>query len=136
MPKTTAQKIIDIGFNKEMFKKEDDTSFNAFLNGIIAEQAAILEGRIGSVYASTSSPAKERVARAELCLATAEVIQVRINNILSKEYRAGHDVEILKEGTQKKVYLNEAEELIRSLVAGASSDSRDFACGALITSHF
>jgi len=137
MAKVTAQEIVDLGFTPEMFKKTDDGGLLNFVDDIIAEQSLILQGRIGSTYYnSTSSPTKDYVKRAEKCMVTAEVIQRRINIILGNVVGAGQPIDILHEGTQKKIYKEEADSLIEKIIAGGTSDSSDFASGVLITSHF
>ena len=137
MAKVNAQEIIDLGFSPEMLKEADEGELSALIDEIISEQAPILEGRIGSTnYASAISPTKEYVKRAEKCLVAAELIQRRINIILGNVIGAGQPIDILHEGTQKKIYKEEADSLIEKIIAGGTSDSSDFASGVLTTSHF
>lgn len=136
MAKITAQDIIDLNFVAEMFGKTSAT-FNAFIDLVIAAQAAILSGRIGSSkYASTASPTKEYIARAELCLVAAEMIQRRMNRILGNVVGTGNALDITMERKQRQDYLEEAEELIQKIVSGVTADSSDFASSVLETSHF
>lgn len=131
MAKVTAQEIIALGFKKELFKIQTDPEFEIFIDEIIAEQSLILEGRIGSsLYASATSPTKDYVKRSEKCLVAAEVVQRRINIILSNIVGSGVEIDVTHEGAQKKAYLNEAEDWIQRLLPG------DFASDVLITSHF
>ena len=136
MAKIEAQTIIDLNFVAEMFGKTS-ANFGAYIDTVIAEQSKILEGRIGaSNYALTKSPAKEYIARAELCLVTAEMIQRRINRILGNVVGTGNALDITMERKQRQDYLDEAEELIRKIVSGVTADSSDFASGVLESSHF
>jgi hypothetical protein len=137
MPKNTAADITDLGFTKEMFGKEDDTAFEAFITAIISEQAGILEGRIGStLYADTSLPNATYNKRAEKCFVAAEMVQRRINVILGNVVGNGREIDISHEGAQKNAYLREAEQWISRLVSGGGPDSANFASGALVTGHF
>jgi hypothetical protein len=136
MPKTNAQEMIDLGFVPEIFKK-DEMSFPEYADPIISEQSVILEGRIGStLYASTTSPTKDYVKRAEKCLSAAELVQRRINIILGNAVGAGQEIDVSHEGAQKKAYRDEAEDWISKLTSGITSDVSDFASGVLVTSHF
>lgn len=137
MAKTTAQKIIELGFSGEMFKKDNESEFSDFINDIISEQSVILQGRIGTaVYDSATSPTKDYVEQAEKCLVAAELVQRRINIILGKAVGAGREIDISHEGAQKKAYRDEAEDWIAKLTGGITSDAGDFASGVLVTSHF
>lgn len=136
MAKIVAQDIIDLNFIAEMFGKTS-ANFNAYIDAVIAEQGKILEGRVGtSSYALTTSPAKEYLARAELCLTAAEMIQRRMNRILGNVVGTGNALDISIERKQRQDYLDEAEELIEKIVSGVTADSSDFASGVLETSHF
>lgn len=136
MPKIVAQTITDLNFVPEMYGKTS-ANFSAFIDTVIAEQSKILEGRVGvSSYALTTSPAKEYIVRAELCLTVAEMIQRRINRILGNVVGTGNALDITMERKQRQDYLDEAEELILKIVAGVTADSSDFASGVLETSHF
>jgi hypothetical protein len=139
MPKNTNQDIKDLGFIQAMYGviASDDLAFAALIDAVLAEQALILEGRIGSTaYASTTSPMKDYVKRAEKCLAAAELVQRRINVILGNAVGSGQDIDISHEGAQKKAYRDEADMWMGKIVAGAGQDNQDFACGSLVTSHF
>lgn len=136
MAKVTAQNIIDLNFVAEMFGKTSGT-FSAYIDAVIAEQAKILEGRVGtSAYDSTTSPAKEYVARAELCLVAAEMISRRMNRILGNVVGTGNALDITMEKKQRQDYLDEADRLIGRIVAGIAIDNDNFASGVLETSHF
>lgn len=139
MAKITAQEIIDLGFIKEMFKyeKKTDAEFNSFVDSVIALQALSLEGRIGSTaYALATSPMKDYVKRAELCLSAAEMWQRRINILLSSVPASAEGVNTKAEREQRQAYLDEVNGLVEKIVAGATADSSSFASGVLTTSHF
>ena len=139
MAKISYQEIKDLGFVQGMYPglAGDETSFNALIASVIAEQAPLLEGRIGStVYASTTAPTSVYVARAEKCRVAAEMVQRRINIILGNAVGNGQEIDISHEGAQKKAYLDESEMWIAKLATGVTSDSGEFACGSLVTSHF
>lgn len=136
MAKVTAQNITDLNFVPEMYGKTT-ANFSAYIDAVIAEQSKILEGRVGvSNYALTTSPAKEYIARAELCLAAAEMIQRRMNRILGNVVGTGNALDITMERKQRQDYLDEAEKIIQKIVDGVTADSSDFASGVLETSHF
>ena len=137
MPKNTTEDITALGFTGAMFNKKDDTEFFPFVESIIAEQAVIFEGRVGtSTYDSTTSPTKEYVKRGEKCLIAAEFVQRRINIILGNVTAAGREIDISHEGAQKKAYKDEADMWVTKLTAGETADTGDFASGVLVTSHF
>jgi hypothetical protein len=136
MAKTTVQNILDMGFKKELFQKDTDALFETLIEEVIAEQAAILEGRIGStLYASTTSPQKEYVQRAEKVMVAAELVQRRINIVLGNAVGAGQELDISSEKKQQKDYAGEAEDLIMKLTTYASN-SGDVAFGVIMSSHF
>lgn len=136
MPKIESQDIINLTFVPEMFGKTS-ANFGAYIDAVIANQGKILEGRVGaSNYALTTSPAKEYLTRAELCLVAAEMIQRRMNRILGNVVGTGNALDITMERKQRQDYLDEAEEIIQKIVSGVTADSSDFASGVLETSHF
>lgn len=122
---------MELQFKKELYGFSMDDDFEIFIDSVISEQALILEGIVGtSLYASATSPTKDYIKRAEKCFVAAEMVQRRINNILSNVVGAGNEINVSHEGAQKKVYLDEAKMWISRLT------SDDFACGMLETSHF
>jgi hypothetical protein len=138
MPKVIAQEIIDLCFIKAMFGISADNDFNTFITGIIAEQALILEGRIGSEnYSATTSPLKDYVKFAEKNLSAAEVVNRRINYILRTVAGAGQEIDTLNERKQREAYLSAVEEYIGRIAAGVTSDTGSgFASGTITTDHF
>lgn len=137
MPKNTNTEIKDLGFTKEMFKQASDAAFDTYIAAISAEQAKILEGRLGSTtYAAATSPEQDYVKRAEKALVAAEMVGRRINIILNNISGAGQEIETKNEDKQRDRYLEEAETFIDRLVSGVSADSESFAAGVLETSHF
>jgi hypothetical protein len=136
MPKITAVDIKNLGFTSDMVNKTEE-EFDDYLTDLIAGVALLFEGRIGSTaYASTTSPGKDYVKRAELCLCVEEFLKREINTILGNVKSSSEKPDLSGERTQKKEYRDEADMWIAKIVAGATSDSDDFAVGALITSHF
>lgn len=136
MAKVTAQELRDMGFIPEMFKKADN-AFDAFLTSVIAEQAEILQDRVGALsYALTSSPVAEYIKRAEKCLSAAELVRRRITIILGNVTGAGFPVSTSGEDRQMKDYQAEANEWVSKVILGATIDSNAFASGTLITNHF
>jgi hypothetical protein len=134
--KVTSSDIINLGFKKEMFGKSSDGDFTTFINDVIADQALLLEGRVGSVlYAVATSPQKDYVKRAEKALCAAEMVSRRINIILGNVSGAGQELDSSSEEKQRKAYLEEAESWITR--AGTYLDSPgDCSFGAAISSHF
>lgn len=137
MGKTTVKEITDLGFTPAMFAKENDDLFKAFIEAIITEQTAILEGRIGATsYASAASPTQDWVKQAEKYLVAAEMLQRRINIILEKVVGAGEDIDTRSAERQMKLYLDKADSWIQKIADGVTSDSGSFASAVLETSHF
>jgi hypothetical protein len=134
--KVVAQDIINLGFKKELFKIQNDGDFTTLINDVIADQALLLEGRVGSaMYALTTSPQKDYVKRAEKALCAAEMIARRINIILSNVTGAGQELDTSSEEKQRKAYLDEAGNWITSV--GTYADSLgDCSFGVAISSHF
>ena len=125
--------ITGLGFINEMYSSIAPTGveFESMIEEIIAEQSAILEGRIGAgVYASTNQPTADYVKRAEKCLIATEMVQRRINVILGNAAGSGQEINISHEAAQKKAYLDEAEKWITKLGDG------DYAGGVAESSHF
>lgn len=137
MGKVTVKEITDLGFKTGMFAETNADLFKAFIEDIITEQTAILEGRIGSTdYASTTSPTKEYVKQAEKYLVAAEMLQRRINIILEKVVGAGEDLDTRSVEKQMKLYQEKANAWIQKIADGVTSDSGSFASAVLETSHF
>lgn len=137
MAKNITDDITALGFIANMFNKNNETDFIAMLNEVIAEQAVIFEGRVGStVYASATSPTLSYVKRGEKCLIAAELIQRRINVLLGNVTGVGREIDISHEAAQKKAYKDEADMWVTKLTAGETSDTGDFSSGVLVTSHF
>jgi hypothetical protein len=134
--KVTSSDIINLGFKKEMFGKSSDGDFATFINDVIADQALLLEGRVGSMlYAVATSPQKDYMKRAEKALCAAEMVSRRINIILGNVSGAGQELDTSSEEKQRKTYVEEAENWITR--AGTYSDSPgDCSFGAAISSHF
>lgn len=134
MAKVLASDIIGplgMGFTGSMFGIPHDEDFSSFVNAIITEQAAILEGRVGaSVYASATPPTSIYVKRAEKAMVAAEMIDRRINNRLADVQSAGEAFDTTAEEKKRDKYLREAEDLIIRL------NSADVAVGYVETSHF
>ncbi len=137
MAKILKADIKELGFTYQMYNKENDRELDTMLDLVIAEQALLLAGRVGSTpYASVTSPTVDYVKRAELCLCAAEMIQRRINNQLANVQGNGQEIDISHEGTQKKVYMNEANKLIAKIVGGGTTDNLSIASGVLESDHF
>ena len=139
MSKVIQQEIKDLGFTAELLNFKEENAYFYLLDEIIAEQALLLEGRLGStVYASTTSPTQDYIKRAEKCFVAAEVVQRRINVILGNVIGAGNEINISHEVAQKKAYLDEAESLLVKISAGITTDDQGggYAGGVLVTSHF
>jgi hypothetical protein len=120
-----------------MFKK-DETSFPAFLTGIINEQSLLLQARIGAAnYAVSASPMKDYAKLAEKCLVAAELCQRRINILLANVTGAGQELDTSTERSQMKIYRQQGDELIQKILAGGSMDSgSDMAFSTLVSDHF
>lgn len=136
MAKVVVEEINDLGFIAEMFGK-DAAAFDALISDVITEQAIILEGRVGAdLYASTASPAKDYVKRAEKCLVAAEMVRRRITTILGNVTGAAFPISTSGEDRQKQAYMDEADMWISKVIVGATTDSNDFASGTVLTNHF
>jgi len=137
MPKTAAADIKALGFTFGQFNLATAAEFDAWLDAAIAEQALLLEGRIGStIYSTTATPASTYVKRAEKCLVAAELFQRRAIAIAGNAQPNGEEPVTASLDVQQKKYRTEAQELIDRLVAGSVSDDTGFASGVSVTSHF
>ncbi len=149
MPKNTNQDIKNLGFTQAMYEviAADDTAFNALIDNILAEQAAELEGRIGTVaYNDGSSPNATYVKLAEKYLTAAEMLQRRINIILGNSQGADQEINTDNERKQRQDYLNKVfgnpdtdppvTGFIEKIASGSGTDSSSFVCGSLVSSHF
>lgn len=136
MAKVTANDIINLGFKKEPFGKQNDSDFTALIDDVIADQASLLAGRVGAAaYALTTSPQKDYVKRAEKALCGAEMVSRRINIILGNVTAAGQELDTSNEEKQRKAYLEEAEKWITNIMTYADSPG-DCSFGTAISSHF
>ena len=135
MPKITSGDLATLGFTAAMFSL-DESGFAAMATELIAEQAALLEGRIGSlVYAATENPTAAFVKRAEKCLVAAELLQRRFV-IISQEIQAADGMDAFKLRKTQQRYLDEAESLIQRIANGTSSDSSGYSGSVATSSHF
>lgn len=138
MAKVTATDVEKMGFKPAMFD-EDAAGFVTLLTdettGVIPEQSALLQGRIGATrYASTDVITAALVKRAEKALVAADLYQIRFNRIAETiDDSDGEDATKLRR-TQEK-YLAEAEMLIGRIVAESASDSSDYAGGVVESTH-
>ena len=141
MPKITSQDIIDLGFSAEMFDREDDPDL--FFTPLIAEQSAILQGRVGAdAYAVAASPTVDYVKRAEKVLVALELLSRQKNRILNNATAYGDQrteaIRAINEAIAD--YRNELEGTrdTQGLIAKISAGATESACvfGVLETSHF
>ena len=137
MPKVTAQEIIDLGFTASMFRLANDTELAAVISSVITEQAAMLEGRLGSsIYDAATTPESTYVKRAERCLVAAEMMSRRITVIAESVLASGDERTARVETAQMKRWEAQAEALIRKLVSGVTTDTGNFATGVTTSTHF
>ncbi len=142
MAKITRDDIIGptgLGFTQAMFKPlvSDETQFGNLVDAVLAEKAEELEERVGSsVYADAAN--LRYLKNAERCMTAAELLRRRITILLANVTAAGDPIRTDAEQAQMKDYLAQAETWISKLAQGVTADSPtgEFACGALITSHF
>jgi hypothetical protein len=138
MAKTIPDDYIDLLLKSEMFMK-DATAFPAFLEGVIDEQAEILEGRVGSTaYASATKPQSTYVKQAEKCLVSAELLIRRKNRILETVTANSQEPPDLSGlDSQITLYANKAEGWIGRVASSTSADSGDDAAsGVVVSDHF
>jgi len=113
--------------------------FSDFLNKIISEQSPILEGKLGSTkYNSVTSPEKDNVIRAEVCLVASELLRRRINIILGSVKGNGQEIDVSQEINQRQNYLNELDVLVENIVSGTivETSGNDFSTEVVESSHF
>lgn len=138
MAKNTITEIIGLGFTRDMFNKDEDADFEALINAVLADETAILSGRIGStLYGSSTAPLSTYIKRAERSLVAAELVQRRINTVLGQAVAnpEGPDTSALQK--QRADYLADAEQWLAKAVTGAQADTgSDIAFGSVITSTF
>ncbi len=122
----------------EMFGK-NDTTYPDFVQGVIDDQAEILEGRVGSTaYASASKPKSTYVKQAEKCLVSAELLIRRKNKILENVAANGQEpLDTTALDSQIQLYAGKAEGWISRVVSDTSADAGDeMASGVVVTTHF
>ena len=138
MSKNTAQEIIDLGFAGVMFRKQNETDFGLFLDAVLAEQALILEGRIGSAaYTVATSPQKDYVKLAEKYLVAAELMSRRITVVCEAAVGSGEKPRTDDEQKQRNDYRDRANEWITKIVDGSATDSTSgLVFGSLTTNRF
>jgi hypothetical protein len=140
MSKITRSDIIGptgLGFTQAMFSAiaGTQTAFEELVDAVIADQAAELSDRLGSTAYDLAANLAY-VKKTEKNLAAAELIRRRINVILNSINGAGAELSTENERKQREDYLAEAETWIAKIASGTTADGQDFACGALVTSHF
>jgi len=128
----TPQDIKDLQFVAEQFNGVVD--FDAFLQGVIDEQEALLSDRVGLSVFSASAFATH-IKRVEKCLVAAELLQLRINR-LSGNVDADTAALMSQLKKARQDYQDEAERIIPRLVAGSVSDGSDVGFGSTVSSHF
>jgi len=140
LSKITAQNIKDLGFLQALFSvmAADETAFTALITAVISDKSLELQGRIGTTaYDDATVPRATYVKLAEKYLAAAEMVQRRINIVLGTRGGTGDPPDTRSEQQQRKDYLDQAEVWIAKVAQSVTTDpSADFACGALVTSHF
>jgi hypothetical protein len=130
MAKITAQTLKDAGFIPEMFGLVTAT-FDAFLTGVITEQAAILSGRIGAaIYGSSATPTADYVKRGEKALCLVELWDRRITRKLGQT--KGEDISI---DAELKARDKAAEEANFYIVRLDSVSGGDYAGEVIETEH-
>ncbi len=118
MARITAADITALGFTGAMFNTARDDDFAAFVDGVIAEQSALLEGEVGaSVYGATDGALAARVKRAETCL-------------VADVQAAGEDFDVTAEERKRDKYRSEADKIITLTGAG------EYAGTVVETTHF
>ncbi len=129
MAKVEATEIRDLGFIPEMFRLKTADELDTYIDGIIDEQAKLLEGRIGpALYAEATEPVASLVKRAEKCLTAGELLSRRIKFRLADVQSAGEGFSVESERKEKEDYRAEAESIITDRLT-----SGDFASGVMET---
>jgi prophage tail gpP-like protein len=138
MSKVTTDEIITgLVIRPEMFYKQTEQTFPAFVQDVISEQADLLEGRVGSVaYADATKPRATYAKRAEKCMVAAELLKRRRNKVIADAKANGEEIKTGSLDTQIRDYSAEAEVWIAKVAAGVTADGGNFASGALVTNHF
>lgn len=131
MAKITNSEINDLGFTWEMFGLDNKPALDTYIDRIIISVSAVLNGILGSGYDSVAEPTQGRVKRAEECLVAAELLQRRINRLLSNVTGAGEELNTGNEKEQKESYLEEARDLVDMMLGYTG-----FSFSAPNTSHF
>src|SRR5690606_39661874 len=82
--------------------------FVALVTGVIAEQSAILQGRIGDArYAATAAALAAMVKRAEKALTAADLYQIRFNRIAETIDNRSEERRVGKEGSERVAHDHE-----------------------------
>ena len=118
-------------FSHEAFGLADASALDVFIDAVITDVSAMLAGVLGSVYNSVTEPAASQVKRAELCLTVAELLERRINKLLSNVTGAGEELDTRNEQNQLDHYETEAISLVSILLGDI-----DFSFGISNSTHF
>jgi hypothetical protein len=107
------QDVLDLGFKSEMFRIRGGSSFDGYIEEIIALKAAILKGQIGlALYNTTDALKIEYVKRIEVCYVASELCQRRINIMLANVDSTPETAPVYK---QQKSYDSESDSLMNLL---------------------
>lgn len=136
MSKAVPQDMKDLQFVAEQFNSVTD--FDAFLQGVIDGQEALLVGRVGSlIFDSSDIVIAAMVKQASISLSAAELLQRRIVR-LSGNVDEGTAVIISTLQKTQNAHNQEAEKNIARLIlkGNQADNSSDFAGGSSVSSHF
>lgn len=128
MAKITTDDIKALGFIQEIFGLSDASEFDAMLQNVIDEESAVIAGLLGSLYNTESDPDKTYIKQLEKVSVAAELLQRRINRILSNVSGSGEEISTAHERKQRDDYLKQREQLFDTLLGDTN-----FATGALVT---
>lgn len=134
--KATPQDMKDLQFVAEQFNGVTD--FDAFLQGVIDGQEALLTGRIGAtIYGSSDTVIAAMVKQASISLTAAELLQRRVVRLSGNvDERTVPIIQALR-AAQKDHSADAEDNIARLIVKGNQADSADdFAGGATVSSHF
>ncbi len=131
----TVDDIRAMGFSMEMLGIDTDSRFEDLVESIIDEQAGILEGRIGSTsYSSSQAPGANWVKRAEKCLVSAELVNLRRTQTISNAVQTGEKPETTPLERQRKDFLAEAETYIVKIISGVTVDNNEYSSAVVVSS--
>lgn len=106
--------------------------FASMLETVINDQAGLLAGRVGSLYASADEEQIKLLTSAEKMLVERELLRLRIIRLVGTVV-GGDQVDLRPLEKQRAELLTQSDSLIVTILAGRSVDSGSFSTGVVVS---